>query len=228
MDPPTSLRSRLPPAALPAQSGLLSRACDGLRSDEPVAPLLFPKWLNAEQVRFEVAGGSYRLIVAFDFRRQIAYVTFIGTHAEYDAIDALTVSLYQEAAMDICPIRTDADHATELKEIERLWGAKSGSRNGDKLEVLVTLVEAYENSRWPVEPADPIETLKAHMEMTGRTQADLASLLRSRSRASEVLSRRRLLTLSMIHKISREWHLPAEVLVQPYKRALKPRRTKAA
>jgi len=130
--------------------------------------------------------------------------------------------------MDIRPIRTDADHAAALKEIERLWGAKSGSRNGDKLEVLVTLVEAYENSRWPVEPADPIETLKAHMEMTGRTQADLASLLRSRSRASEVLSRRRLLTLSMIHKISREWHLPAEVLVQPYKRALKIRRAKAA
>jgi HTH-type transcriptional regulator/antitoxin HigA len=66
------------------------------------------------------------------------------------------------------------------------------------------------------------------MEMTGRTQADLASLLRSRSRASEILSRRRLLTLSMIHKISRERHLPAEVLVQPYKRALKTRRAKAA
>jgi HTH-type transcriptional regulator/antitoxin HigA len=66
------------------------------------------------------------------------------------------------------------------------------------------------------------------MEMTGRTQADLASLLRSRSRASEILSRRRHLTLSMIHKISREWHLPAEVLVQPYKRGLKTRRAKAA
>lgn len=128
--------------------------------------------------------------------------------------------------MEIRPIRTDADHVAALEEIERLWGAKSGSRNGDKLEVLVILVETYENSRWPVEAADPIETLKAHMEMTGRTQADLASLLGSRSRASEILSRRRLLTLSMVHKISREWHLPAEVLVQPYR--LKTRRAKAA
>ena len=76
--------------------------------------------------------------------------------------------------MDIRPIRTDDDHAAALKEIERLWGAKSGSRNGDKLEVLVTLVEAYENSRWPVGQADPIEAITAHMQMPGRTRADLA------------------------------------------------------
>jgi HTH-type transcriptional regulator/antitoxin HigA len=85
------------------------------------------------------------LIVAFVFKRQIADVKFIGAHAEYDASTS-------------APIRTDADHAAALEETERWWRAKTGSRYGDKLEVLITLVETYEISRWPIEPADPVET----------------------------------------------------------------------
>lgn len=137
--------------------------------------------------------------------------------------------------MDVRPIRTDADHALALKEISRLWGAKSGSRDGDKLDVLVTLVEAYENARWPIEAPDPIEAIKAHMEMTGRSQTDLADLLGSRSRASEVLARRRALTLPMIAKISAAWHLPADLLVAVYplksgagRKKSRPRRARAA
>jgi HTH-type transcriptional regulator/antitoxin HigA len=122
--------------------------------------------------------------------------------------------------MDINPIKTDADHKEALKEIDRLWNAAEGSPEGDRLDVLVTLVVAYEERRWPIEAeGDPIEIIVAHMDVTGRTQADLAGLLGSRSRASEVLARKRALTLDMINKLHGEWGIPAELLIKPYKLA---------
>ncbi|MHB1104550.1 MAG: helix-turn-helix domain-containing protein [Devosia sp.] len=120
--------------------------------------------------------------------------------------------------MDINPIKTDADHKNALREIDRLWTAPEGSPESDRLDMLVTLVEAYEQKRWPMEEeGDPVEIILAHMDVTGRTQADLANLLGSRSRASEILSRKRALTLEMIHKLHKEWGISANILVQPYK-----------
>ena len=118
--------------------------------------------------------------------------------------------------MDIKPIHTDEDHAAALAAIERLWGAEHGTPDGDKLDVLATLADAYEEKRWPDADIDPIDFLKTVMDDTERTQADLARLIGSRSRASEVLNRRRALTVAMIWKISTEWGLPAEALVKPY------------
>ena len=122
--------------------------------------------------------------------------------------------------MEIRPIRTDEDHRAALAEIEALWGAPEGTEEGDKLDVLVTLVEMYEAKRWPIEideSFDPIDVLNFAVEEFGHTQAELAELLGSRSRASEVLSRRRALTVEMIHKISEAWKIPAELLVRPYR-----------
>jgi HTH-type transcriptional regulator/antitoxin HigA len=118
--------------------------------------------------------------------------------------------------VDIHPIRSDEDHAEALAEIERLWGAPVGSPDGDKLDVLATLVEAYEEKRWPIEAADPIEVLRYAISELGHSQAELAELLGSRPRASEVLNRRRALTVEMVHKISTKWHIPADILVRPY------------
>jgi HTH-type transcriptional regulator/antitoxin HigA len=118
--------------------------------------------------------------------------------------------------MDIRPIRTDEDHGNALREIERLWGAELGTPEGDRLDVLATLVEAYENTRWPIEALDPVDLIKAHMEASGLTQADLADVLRSLPRASEILNRKRPLSMEMVHRLSQEWHLPADLLVQPY------------
>lgn len=119
--------------------------------------------------------------------------------------------------MDIRPIKTDADHRTALAEIDRLWNAPEGTPECDRLDVLISVVQTYEERRWPVEPeGDPVEVLIAHMDVTGRSQADLTRLLGSRSRASEVLNRRRALTLEMIHKLHTEWGLPADVLIKPY------------
>ncbi|MHB1110011.1 MAG: helix-turn-helix domain-containing protein [Devosia sp.] len=120
--------------------------------------------------------------------------------------------------MDINSIKTDADHKNALREIDRLWTAPEDSPESDRLDMLVTLVEAYEQKRWPMEEeGDPVEIILAHMDVTGRTQADLATLLGSRSRASEILNRKRALTVEMIHKLQSEWGIPAELLIRPYK-----------
>jgi HTH-type transcriptional regulator/antitoxin HigA len=118
--------------------------------------------------------------------------------------------------MDIQPIRTDEDLSKAIAEIESLWGAERGTPEGDKLDVLVTLVDRYEDEHYPIEPSHPIEVLKIHMEMTGRSQADLASLIGSPSRASEVLNKRRALTLDMVHRLNTKWGIPAECLIAPY------------
>lgn len=122
--------------------------------------------------------------------------------------------------MEIRPIRTVKDHRAARAEIDACWGAAEGTEAGDRLDVLLALVEAYEAKRWPTDAEkdfDPIDVLNYVIEKLGHTQAELATLLGSRSRASEILSRRRALTVDMIHKISETWKIPADLLVRPYK-----------
>jgi HTH-type transcriptional regulator/antitoxin HigA len=122
--------------------------------------------------------------------------------------------------MDIRPIRTVEDHRAALAEIEACWGAPAGSKAGDRLDVLVTLVEAYEDRRWPIQTRkrfDPVDVLHYAIDELGHSQVELAALLGSRSRASEVLARKRALNVEMIHKISTAWKIPAELLVRPYR-----------
>ena len=122
--------------------------------------------------------------------------------------------------MDIGPIRTDEDHRAALAEIEAYWGAPEGTEEGDKLDVLLALVNIYETTRWPIdidENFDPIDVLRYAIVELGHTQAELAELLGSRSRASEVLASRRTLTVEMIHKIGEALRIPAGLLVRPYK-----------
>ena len=122
--------------------------------------------------------------------------------------------------MDIRPIRTDEDHRAALAAIDTLWGAVEGTEDGDKLDVLLALVDIYEAKRWPIEideTFDPIDVLRFAIDELGHTQAELAELLGSRPRASEILSRQRALTVEMIHKIGEAWKIPADLLVRPYK-----------
>jgi HTH-type transcriptional regulator/antitoxin HigA len=119
--------------------------------------------------------------------------------------------------MPVRPINNDEDHALAVRRIESLWGSEPGTPEGDELDVLATLVDAYEATRWPEVEVDPIEGLRIVMEDKGHTQSDLARLLGSRSRASEVLNRKRALTVEMIWTISREWKIPADLLVKPYR-----------
>lgn len=118
--------------------------------------------------------------------------------------------------MEIRPIKTEDDYDTALAEIDSLMGVPPNTPEGDKLEVLVTLVEAYEDAHWPIEAPDPISAIGHVMEANGWKQRDFAILIGSQPHASEVLRRRRPLTLSMIRALSTEWNLPADTLVREY------------
>ena len=118
--------------------------------------------------------------------------------------------------MQIKLIKSESDYEKVLAAIDALMGAEPDTPESDELEVLVTLVEAYEARRWTIEAPDPIAAIKHVMEARGLRQKDLASLIGSQSRASEVLNRHRPLTLSMIRVLSIQWDLPADVLVREY------------
>lgn len=119
---------------------------------------------------------------------------------------------------NIRAIRTEADYDWALAEIEQyfLKEPEPGTRAAERFDVLADLIEAYEAKHWPIEPADPIEAIRYKMEVAGLKQSDLADLLGSASRASEILNRKRALTTDMVFKISRQWHISAESLVIPY------------
>ncbi len=118
--------------------------------------------------------------------------------------------------MDIRPIRSDEDHAVALKEIDHLWGADPDTAEGARLEVLLTLVDAYEEVHHPIPPSDPITAIEFMMEQRGLTRRDLESMIGSRARVAEVLNRKRALTLPMIRRLSEGLHIPADILVRDY------------
>lgn len=115
--------------------------------------------------------------------------------------------------MDIRPIKTDKDYNTVISRIEKLWGAKKDSPEGDELDLLVTLVESYEMKHYPIAPADPIDAIKFRMEQMGLTKADMVQYLSSQSRVSEILNRKRSLTLGMIKSLYKGLKIPAEILL---------------
>ena len=116
---------------------------------------------------------------------------------------------------DLKPIRTEQDYEAALAEIERLWGASAGTPEGDRLDVLATLVDAYEAAHDPMDPPDPIEAIQFRMEQQGLTRKDLERLLGTRTRVSEVLNRKRGLSIAMIRRLHAELGIPAEVLIRP-------------
>jgi HTH-type transcriptional regulator/antitoxin HigA len=118
--------------------------------------------------------------------------------------------------MDVRPIKTEADYEWALAEVEHYFEhqPEPGTPDGDRFDVLADLVEAYENRTWPMVATTPIEALRSFMEMRKLQQSDLAALLGSKSRASEILSGERRLSLDMIRRISSSWHIPADVLIR--------------
>ena len=117
--------------------------------------------------------------------------------------------------MDIKPIKTETDYQETLREIETLMTATHGSPDGERLDVLVTLVEAYESRHYPLDLPDPVEAIKFEMERKGLTAKDLEPMIGKRNRVYEVLNHKRSLTLKMIWKLHRELGIPAESLIKP-------------
>ena len=115
--------------------------------------------------------------------------------------------------MEIRPIKTEQDYNTSIRRIEVLWGAKKDTPQGDELDLLVTLVESYEMKHYPIAPPDPVDAIKFRMEQMGMTKADMVQYIGSQSRVSEILNRKRKLTLGMIKSLYKGLRIPADILL---------------
>lgn len=115
--------------------------------------------------------------------------------------------------MEIQPIKTETHYDAALAEIDRLWGATEGTPDGDRLDVLLVLVDSYEAQHYPIAPPDPVEAIKFRMEQMNLKRKDLEPYIGSRARVSEVINRRRSLSLPMIRKLHGALHIPLESLV---------------
>ena len=118
--------------------------------------------------------------------------------------------------MKIAPIRNNRDYQNALKRLEEIFDSKKGTEQGDELEILSILIEKYENERFPIDLPDPIEAIKFRMEQMGMKPKDLAEVVGYKSRVSEILNKKRKLSLSMIRKLNETLMIPTEVLVQEY------------
>jgi len=118
-------------------------------------------------------------------------------------------------ANELKPIRTKADYEKGLAEVEHLWGAKSGTPKGDRLDVLATLIDAYEAEHYPMDLPDPVEAIKFRMEQQGLSRKDLEPLIGTRTRVAEVLNRKRSLSIGMIRRLHERLGISAEVLIRP-------------
>jgi len=116
---------------------------------------------------------------------------------------------------ELKPIRTEADHERAMAEVERLWGAKDGTPEGDRLDVLVTLIEAYEKEVYPFDPPDPIEAIQFRMEQLGLTRKDLEPFIGSRARVAEVMNRKRGLSIDMIRRLNEGLGISGDILIRP-------------
>jgi HTH-type transcriptional regulator/antitoxin HigA len=118
--------------------------------------------------------------------------------------------------MEINPIKTEKDYDLALKRVNLLFDAKPNTQEGDELDILVTLIEKYEQIHYPIPESDPIEAIKFLMEQKGISDADLGIILNSRSRVSEIFKRKRALTIKQIRLLTENLHIPASTLIKEY------------
>jgi HTH-type transcriptional regulator / antitoxin HigA len=118
-------------------------------------------------------------------------------------------------ANEVKPIRSEADYEAALEDVAALWGAKSGTSDGDRLDVLATLIDAYEAQHHPIDQPDPVEAIKFRMEQQGMTRKDLEDIIGTRTRIAEVLNRKRSLSIGMIRRLHDRLGISAEVLIRP-------------
>lgn len=118
--------------------------------------------------------------------------------------------------MNIKPIKTEQDYQMALQRLEEIFDAKPNSKEGDELEILSILIEKYESKNFPIDMPDPIEAIKFRMDQLGMKQKDLAEAVGFNSRVSEILSKKRKLTIEMVRNLSEKLRIPTEVLIQKY------------
>jgi HTH-type transcriptional regulator / antitoxin HigA len=172
--------------------------------------------------------------VWINYPYRVVYIRFIGTHAQYEShrcagdmnvrktrttrrskkSDPDLAEVERRIPMDIAPIKTQRDYRRALKEIEGLMSARRNTPEGDRLDVLVTLVEAWEAKHYPLDFPDAVEAIKYHMEQRQLAPRDLIPFIGNRNRVYEVLSRKRPLTLAMVRRLHEGLGIPAESLIK--------------
>ena len=119
---------------------------------------------------------------------------------------------------ELRPIRSEENYEDALAEVERLWGAAGGTPEGDRLDILATLIDAYEARTFPIDPPDPLDAIRLRMEQQGLTRKDLEPIIGPRGRVAEVLGRRRALSIDMIRRLHDELGISADILIRPTRR----------
>ena len=166
--------------------------------------------LKDGRVVFNITGNKYRLVAWINYEYKVVYIRFIGTHYQYDKINLMP----EVNTMDVKPIKTDADYRATLKEIETLMMAEPDSPEGDKLDVMVTLIEAYEARHFPLDLPDPVEAIKFEMKRKGLTIKDLEPMIGKSNRVYEILNHKRSLKWSSkkVHHVKPLLpHLPFQI-----------------
>ena len=159
---------------------------------------------------FHIKGNDYRLIVKFNFEYKL--LGYVSSEPTLNMI-RLTQTKFD---MDISPIRNEKDYKKALERLEVIFDTKRGTKEGDELEILAILIDNYENENFPVGMPDPISAINFRMEQMGLKQKDLVEMIGFKSRVSEIMNRKRKLTLEMIRKLNTQLRIPTEVLIQDY------------
>ena len=170
--------------------------------------------LKNGRVVFIIKGNTYRLVVRFNFEKQWAFIRFIGTHKEYDNIDANTI--LKNKKMNIKPIKTETDYRTALAQLDKVFNAPAGTPESDEADILGLLIDEYEKENYPIEAPDPIAAIKIRMEEMQLKQLDLVPEIGGKSRVSEILNKKRRLTVEMIRKLAVKLNLSADLLIKDY------------
>jgi HTH-type transcriptional regulator/antitoxin HigA len=158
--------------------------------------------LKKGRIVFNIKGNSYRLVVRFNFEKKWAFIRFIGTHAEIE----MTLKL----------IRTEKYYREALARMDEIFDAAEGTLESDEADILALLIDDYENQNYPIEAPDPIEAIKIRMEEMDLKQKDMAPAFGGKNRASEILNRKRKLTVEMIRNLAEKLNISASILIQDY------------
>jgi HTH-type transcriptional regulator/antitoxin HigA len=168
--------------------------------------------LKDGRVVFSISGDTGRIVARINYPYRVLCIRFVGTHAQYDR--TTRTPFEGEHVMEIKPIRTKRDYRAALGAVERLMGAKRHTPEGDRLDVLATLIEAYEARHFPLDLPDPVAAIRFVMEQRSLTAKDLVPYIGQPNRVYEILNRKRPLTLAMAWKLHRGLGIPAESLIR--------------
>jgi HTH-type transcriptional regulator/antitoxin HigA len=175
--------------------------------------------LRDGRVVFNIASNKYRVVVWINYAYRVVYIRFVGTHEQYDRIDVqnrCSNDLKKERTkVNVKVIKTDAEYRAALKDIDSLMTAEADTPEGEMLDLLVTLVEAYERQHYPLDLPDAVAAIRFEMEQKGLTVKDLEPMIGRTNRVYEVLNYKRSLTTRMIWRLHKELGIPAESLIKP-------------